>query len=231
MVNKIDTNTQQEDRGENGRSRAVDIAYRAIKDAIMQGELEQGQNLVEADLSEKTGVSRTPVREALKQLRHEGLVVLESYRKNYVASFTEEDLRETIELTALLEGYAASRAALRLSDEQLAELEQLEDQMESLVDIENERDVIEAQWRDLNDKFHALIWAAANGPRTQTLLTSAVEIPFRVLSPVRPQLPKYLERACMYHREIISAFRARDAERAQAQMRAHKLSLITFDVR
>jgi len=231
MASRSNTTASTEPRGDAGRSRAVDIAYRAIKEAIMQGQLREGENLIEVELSKRIGVSRTPIREALKQLRNEGLVVLESYRKNYVAHFTEEDLRETIELTAMLEGYAAGRAASRLTDEQLKELEALEDEMEALIRDESCAKTMEARWRELNDSFHQLIWEAAGSRRTRALLTTAMDIPFRLLSPFGQRMPRYLDRACVYHREIISALRARDAERAKAQMKAHKLSLITFDVR
>ena len=110
--------------------RAVDAAYRGIREAIISGDLRSGERVSEAALAERLGVSRTPVREALNRLRNEGLIVLERYRKGYVASFTADDLREIFRLRATLEGEAARGAALRIGEEDLARMEALQDEME-----------------------------------------------------------------------------------------------------
>ena len=100
--------------------RAVDAAYRGIRKAIISGDLRSGERVSESALAARLGVSRTPVREALNRLRTEGLIVLERYRKGYVASFTADDLREIFRLRAMLEGEAARAAALLIGAEELA---------------------------------------------------------------------------------------------------------------
>lgn len=80
------------------KMKSVDIAYNAIKVAILSGELEPGENLPEIEFSQKLGISRTPFREALNHLSYEGLVNIERYSGGKVTEFSEADIKETIEL-------------------------------------------------------------------------------------------------------------------------------------
>ncbi|MEW9503337.1 GntR family transcriptional regulator, partial [Jeotgalibacillus marinus] len=91
------------------------IAYVAIRDKILSGELEGGTKLVEERLAEEIGVSRTPVREAIRRLEQEGLI-----KKKRVANPTESDLRHLFQVRIILEGQAARTAATYMSEEDLA---------------------------------------------------------------------------------------------------------------
>lgn len=205
--------------------KAVDFAYRTLREWILQGALVAGQGLPEAELALRIGVSRTPLREAIGRLSAEGLVVKERYRKHVVAEFSENDRVEIMELKALIEGRAAGRAATRLDDSQIATLRQLSDRMERAVrELGDEARPI---FDDLNREFHGMIWRAADSPRGQRILETALSSPFNVLGRLDATLAQSMERACWYHHEIVSAFEARDPERARAQMVAHELSLIT----
>lgn len=209
--------------------RAVESAYVAIREAINSGELRSGESLPEKELAERLGVSRTPVREALNRLRGEGLVVLERYRKNYVAHFSEEDAEEIFELRTILEGYAASRAASRITEEQLLELERLEDEMEVLFKEKGVRG--REEWNQLNEKFHLIIMRAADRSRLERMYKSALQMPMSVPRVWSENLPQALERACQHHREIIDALRARDSEWAANTMRSHLRSFIPDQMR
>jgi DNA-binding GntR family transcriptional regulator len=205
--------------------KAVDVAYRTLREWILLGRLVAGQSLPEAELAVRLGVSRTPVREAIGRLSAEGLVVMERYRKHVVAEFDEDDRVEIMELKAVIEGRAAARAAMRLDDGQIAQLRDLSNRMERAV--REQGDAAQPIFDELNREFHAIIWRAADSPRGERILETALSSPFNVLGRLNATLAQSMERACWYHHEIVSAFEARDPERARAQMVAHELSLIT----
>ncbi len=205
--------------------KAVDVAYRTLREWILQGVLVAGQGLPEAELAVRIGVSRTPLREAIGRLSAEGLVVMERYRKHVVAEFNEHDRVEIMELKALIEGRAAARAATNLDGAQISFLRALSDRMEKAV--REMGDEARPIFDELNREFHATIWRAADSPRGERILETALSLPFNVLGRLNENLAQSMERACWYHHEIVSAFEARDPERARAQMVAHELSLIT----
>ncbi len=205
--------------------RAVEHAYSSLRRAILSGELAAGTVLQEKDLAEQIGVSRTPIREALGWLRAEGLIVMERYRKHFVAHFDEKDRVEIFELRALLEGNLAARACRNLKGSQIDRLHVLCREMEDA--IKSQGDAARPAFDALNREFHAIIWDAADSPRAQRLLTSSLSLPFNALGRYTGHLTATMERACWYHREIVSAFKARDEGRARIQMSAHVLSLIT----
>ncbi len=211
--------------------RAVDVAYHAIRKAILKGELRSGDKLPEGKLAQSIGVSRTPLREALNRLRSEGLVVIERYRKNYVAHFTEDDVKEIWQLRALLEGHAAARAAATITDADIARLEELATQMEVALAEQGAASI--PVFDPLNDEFHMIIARAANSPRVTRVLESSLELPTAVLSGYDDEpgnneetMEARLRRTNWQHREIIAALRVRNAKWAEAQMYAHLISLI-----
>ncbi|MEM8936265.1 MAG: GntR family transcriptional regulator [Pseudomonadota bacterium] len=219
---------EQEDQfTANGMSRAVFTAYRSIRKDIMTGELRAGDLLPEKELAERIGVSRTPVREALSRLRTEGLVVLERYRKNYVADFSDADIIELIELRALLEGRAAGLAAKNISEEELAKLRDLALAMEAIV-YSGDGD-LEIDFPPLNEEFHRIICAAANSPRAERILESSLDLPFdRPHGKMRNKLKFKLERSCHYHRAILEAIEMRDQASASQHMQSHVLSILPY---
>jgi DNA-binding FadR family transcriptional regulator len=109
---------------------AVEKAYRAIRAGIADGTYPSNAHITAGELALKLGVSRTPVREALRRLHAEGLINFVANHGAYVTSWTRTDIDEVFELRSTLESYAAERAARRLSPEQLAELNQLARRME-----------------------------------------------------------------------------------------------------
>src|SRR3954464_7514575 len=98
------------------------LAVELIREAILDGELAAGERLKEDELARRLDVSRTPVREALRRLEAEGLVVVEPQRGATVRSYAPEELDDMYRLRAVLEGYAARRAAERISEADLDEL-------------------------------------------------------------------------------------------------------------
>jgi DNA-binding GntR family transcriptional regulator len=134
------------------------LVMTALKERILNGELLPGQRLVEGRLSEQLGVSRMPVREALRALAAEGIVTIEPRRGASVTSFTEEQIREMVEVRATLEGLNAKLAARRHDPAQIAALERI---LEAGSQLSSEDDLMRIS--ALNLDFHdALGDVAAN---------------------------------------------------------------------
>lgn len=207
------------------RSRTVATAYNGIRKAIVQGELQAGDQLREQELAERLGVSRTPVREALNLLSAEGLVVLERYRGGHVARFTEDDVYEIWKLRAQLEGYAAGRAATRITEAQLERMVALQVEMERVFERSGWYDSV-LEFDELNSEFHAVVAEAADSPRLEGILHHSLDFPAAVLRQYAEPLDDRTRRTFRQHRELIDALRMRNPDWAEAQMSAHLASLI-----
>jgi DNA-binding GntR family transcriptional regulator len=204
---------------------AVEAAYRYIRNAIVSGDLRSGDKLQESKLAERIGVSRTPVREALSRLGSEGLVVLERYRRGEVASFSSADVAEIFRLRAKLEGHAARRAARRITREQIAELEAIEDEMErAFAEWGWHRHL--AQFDQLNNDFHATIARAADSPRLERILASSLELPASIFNTYTEPVDDRTRRTHRQHREIIDALKSRNPDWAEAAMSGHLFSIL-----
>jgi len=106
----------------------------ALRAAILDGTLQPGERIVEADIAEQMDISRGPVREALAELEEEGLVVRRAYKGTFVATYSARHVRELYSLRALLEGYAARLAAVRVQPEDIEKLESLVNSMKEAGD-------------------------------------------------------------------------------------------------
>lgn len=203
-------------------STASHRAYEEIRRRIFAGEYPAGVRLREDELSTVIGVSRTPIREALRRLDAEGVVVNVPNRGAHVASWTDAELTDIFELRALLESYAAGRAATRLTEPDLDRLDALTDQMDSLLDkLPSEEHY--ARITRLNTEFHQRIIAAAGSPLLGSLTTSTVQLPLMHRT-FRRYSRRAIERSFDHHRELVEACRARDAVWAELIMRSHILA-------
>ena len=200
---------------------AVSLAPRALyeevaellRQRIFRRELEPGSWIDEQTLAAEFGISRTPLREALKVLAAEGLVTMKLRRGAYVTEVSERDLVEVYHLLALLESDAAAIVAQDASDAQIAELAELHAVLEATVD---DRDAFFAA----NERFHMhLLEIAGNRWRNQTVadLRKVMKL-YRHHSLFKQGR---LQASLAEHRCIMEALRARDAQRAQQLMRTH----------
>jgi DNA-binding GntR family transcriptional regulator len=201
---------------------AVERAYGALLGRIQRGELASGAFLVESDLARSLGVSRTPVREAIRRLAADGLVLTEGHRRAVVREFSEDQVEELYELRARLESYAATRAATRLDAAALATLRRLAGEMEACVAAGS--DAATARFADLNDRFHHTILDGARAAHLAAALRPVLQIQLLLLQRYRHTIDEHLERSCWHHRELIRAFELRDPELAGRQMELHMLS-------
>jgi DNA-binding GntR family transcriptional regulator len=196
-----------------------DEVREAIISAILTGEFQPGDRIVESRVARELGVSQATIREALREIEQLGMITSHPNRGVTVRPLTRRDVLEMYEMRALLEGYGAGLAAARVSDADLAELASLVDEMVQIADAGDMRTMIE---RDV--AFHARICTLAD----HALLT-------RLWSSVHPHLWTYvavsglinldLEVVARRHADIVEALRSRDPERAEQAMRVHLLEL------
>ena len=205
-------------------SRAADLAYSALRDAVIEGRRAPGERLGEIEVAAELGLSRTPVREALRRLGSEGLVDLLPNRGARVRSWTAEDLDETYELRAALEGLGARRAASRITGDDLDRLAALADEMVTVDPSLGHRPPGDfADLADLNAEFHAVIVRAAGSGRLGETLKGVVQVPL-VLRTYRRYTAEALARSHAHHHEIVDALRAGDGTWAESVMRSHVLA-------
>lgn len=147
-----------------------DVVFENLRTAILEGNLKAGQRLMEVQLAEQLGVSRTPIREAIRKLELEGLVVMLPRKGAYVANMSFKDLIDVLEIRASLEGLAASLATERLREEDIAELERVAKEFETSVREANIDNVLK---KDV--EFHEKIFLMANNKKLYQLITSLWE--------------------------------------------------------
>lgn len=196
-----------------------------LRGQILMGTFDPGERLGEVELAERYGVSRTPVREALRALEREGLVQVRPGRGASVVDLTDESLEAVFEMRVRVEGLAARRAASTLTDRQREELREHATRIHVIVEAAdgapNRADIAEIY--DRNERFHVGIVAASES----TLL----ERSFRGMMHTVVLMRTYqafdvdaLRRSAAHHLEIMAAFDARDGDWAESVMHSHLYS-------
>jgi len=202
-------------------ARATEEAQATLRAAILGGEIAPGARLGEVELAEQLGVSRTPVREALRRLAADGLVDVLPNRGARVAQWTPADLDEIYELRALLESHGARRAAARIEAAEVDLLAKLCDDMEACVRRGRKRDL--DRITALNAEFHQRILDSAASPRLTALVPTVVQVPL-VARTFHLYSADALARSLGHHRELVAAMRAGDPVWAASVMRSHVLA-------
>lgn len=192
-----------------------DVVFENLRTAILEGNLKAGQRLMEVQLADQLGVSRTPIREAIRKLELEGLVVMLPRKGAYVANMSFKDLIDVLEIRSSLEGLAASLAAERRRDEDIIELERVAKEFETSVREANVDNVLK---KDV--EFHEKIFLMANNKKLYQLITSLWEQVhrFRVtyVSNYDASLSLVDE-----HNRILEAIRSGDCELAKKYATEH----------
>lgn len=186
---------------------------------ILSGELAAGAALGEEALAETCGVSRTPVREALRRLESDMLVTRTDTQRSFVAEWSLDDVRDAFHLRAMLEAYAARRAAERMTPGSLVRLRMANAQIAQAIALSSP-DV--AGFLEGNRLFHAAILDAAGSRRLMAQLGSLVEQPV-VWRTAHHYGPDALYRSWSEHEELIAAFARHDGAWAEAIMSSHIL--------
>jgi DNA-binding GntR family transcriptional regulator len=198
-------------------SKASDRAYAQIKAMILSGTLAPGAPLREEQLADVCGVSRTPVREAMRRLEAELFVKKTDTQRSFVVDASPDDVADAFELRAMLESHAARRAAERIGPEALAELQRHNAAIRRAVEV-FAPDI--PAFLNHNRQFHAIILRAAASDRLTSMLGQIVEQPV-VLRTAMHYDRENLRRAHHEHEELLAAFERQDAAWAAAVMTAH----------
>jgi DNA-binding GntR family transcriptional regulator len=190
-------------------------ATELIRSAIVDGRFVPGERLKEVELAQELGISRTPVREALLMLQSEGLVESVPNRGALVRAYTPAEIEELYELRALLEGFAARRAATRISAEGVRGLHSSNERFTRLCAGNDLADLIRE-----NQVFHNTILDASGSDRLVGMVRNVVEIPLVYKSFYwYPREQKRISEH--YHEQLARALEAGDAERAELIMKEH----------
>lgn len=192
--------------------------YRALIDQIMKGELKPGQRVEELAVASQFNSSRTPVRDALRQLAGNGFIEFKPHRGAMVSSFDLRQMGEMFEALEELEALCAKLSAQRMKDLERRELEQLVQRQQAAIASQDEK----LYWQ-LNDSFHALIYRGADN-RSILQLTDNMRsrlMPFRVFLFERGNR---MQSAFVEHEAVLKAILEHDAEAAYLAMRQHVAS-------
>lgn len=197
-------------------------AYELIRAAIIEGRYRSGQRLVEQRVGEEFALSRTPVREALRLLEAEGLVVSRRNRGVVVRPVTARDVADLYELRARLESLAAERSATRATPEDLAAMDLAIAAFDAaVVPGEDPLDGVRALHR-ANARFHDAVLRSADHPRLSQLMARTVDIPL-VFRAFQEFTPEERARSNLFHHLLRAAIAAGEPERAGRLMTEHVL--------
>lgn len=192
-----------------------DVVFQTLRQAILYGELKPGERLMEVHLAERLGVSRTPIREAIRKLELEGLVVMIPRRGAVVASITEKDLKDVLEVRRTLEILACEVACERITPELLEELKTAGEEFGCLKETEDVNRLAEADVR-----FHEIIYAATGNDRLIHILNNLREQMYRYrLEYLKDRSSR--EQLDREHREIYTGIKNGDKKTVEAAVCVH----------
>lgn len=192
-----------------------DVVFNTLRQAILRGELEPGERLMEIQLAERLGVSRTPIREAIRKLELEGLVLMIPRKGAEVARISEKSLRDVLELRRSLEELAIELACQRMSDEEIDELEQAQRDFREAVDS---KDVM--LMAETDEKYHEIIYQGTKNSRLVQILNNLREQMYRYRLEYIKDADKH-QVLLIEHDNILKALRGRRVADAKAAMREH----------
>lgn len=192
-----------------------EVVFQTLRNAIVQGEFEPGERLMEITLANRLGVSRTPVREAIRMLELEGLVVMIPRKGAEVARITEKDLKDALEIRMAIEELATTLACQRIDTEGKNKLKQACISFREAIGSKLVPSIVDA-----DVKFHDVIFEATNNPRLINLAQNLREQVYRY----RVEYVKdfgYHDKLVSEHDAITNAILMGDSEKAKEIMRMH----------
>lgn len=192
-----------------------EVIFNTLREAIIVGELKPGERLMEVQLAEKMGVSRTPVREAIRKLELEGLVEMLPRKGAHVADLSVKDIMDVLELRSTLDGLASSLSASRITEEEVRELKHVQSQFVGYVEKENLQGSVK---KDV--EFHDIIYRSSRNDKLMQITNNLREQiqRFRVIyikdySSTRDLIKE--------HAEIFDAISRRDPDAARQAAQKH----------
>lgn len=193
-----------------------ELIAETLREEIIRGTLSPDTRLQEIELSERFQTSRTPVREALRQLESEGFIAIRPRRGAVVTPITSKDIEEFYELKSVLEGYAARRATERLRDADISRMERLNNELDELRKSGDYLEMVE-----VHNRFHEVFVQNCGNERIASLIKGLVQQYQRLR--ISLSHTDAIQESIATHREIIQAFRERDANKAESLVRRNSL--------
>ena len=192
-----------------------DIVFNTLRDAIINGDLEPGERLIEISLADTLGVSRTPVREAIRELENEGLVVMTPRKGAEVAKISRDDLTDVLEVRRVLEILAMELACEKITEEELIHLEENLNDFDTCINSGSPSEL-----SSMDENFHEIIYNATGNKRL-----------IQILNNLRKQMYRYRfvyikgisHRKTLHseHLKILNALKIRDKEASVAAILEH----------
>ncbi len=192
-----------------------DVVFNTLREAILKGELKPGERLMELQLASKLGVSRTPIREAIRMLEQEGLAVTIPRKGAEVAKMTEKDMEDVLQIRDALDELAASIACEQITSEELDELRRTMREFEEYTKTADLKRIAEADVR-----FHDIIYKATRNTKLENMLNNLREQMYRYRV-------EYLKDEKNYpvlikeHSEIVEGLSGKDKDKVTDAMHKH----------
>ena len=192
-----------------------DVVFNTLRQAILKGELKPGERLMEISLAQKLGVSRTPIREAIRKLELEGLVIMVPRKGAEVADITEKDLKDVLEVRTALEELAIELAIDKMTEEDLFALKQAN---KNFILCTQTDDLVKLAQSDV--AFHEIIYIATDNKRLNQIISNLSEQMYRYRF-------EYIKDKNAHgilvkeHQAIIDALESKNLEAAKAAIRLH----------
>ena len=192
-----------------------EVVTETLREAIVSGILKPGERLMEIQMAEELGVSRTPVRESIRKLELEGFVVMVPRRGTYVADLSIKDINEVYEIRTVLDVLAAGLAAERITEEELEELERLLVHIGEFVDQNNVDKLIE-----FDSQFHDVLYRASRNDRLVGIINNLRE-QFTRFRSISMKYPGRMQNTVAEHTRLVEAIAQRNPDLAQQIAREH----------
>ena len=192
-----------------------DVVFKTLRQAILKGELEPGERLMEIQLAERLGVSRTPIREAIRKLDLEGLVLMVPRKGAEVARISEKNLRDVLEVRRTLEELAVDLACQRMNQEELKELKETEAQFVQAI---REGDAMQIAQTD--EHYHEIIYNSTGNEKLVQILNNLREQMYRYrLEYIKDEDKRDI--LLVEHEQILKALSLRHVHEARIAIREH----------
>lgn len=184
-----------------------------IRESILKGQLKPGEKVAEPELAERFGISRTPIREAFRQLESEGYLTVIPRKGAVVTALSERAVEEFYAIKSILEGYAAQMAAENMADKDIEKLEAINQKLQELAD---EGDV--KTFFRVHNEFHEVFIRAAGNEKLLELINQLM-LKFNRFRLASLSLPGRMEISVKEHEKIIKAFKRKDGSQADNLVR------------
>ena len=192
-----------------------DVVFHTLRQAILRGELQPGERLMEIQLAKKLGVSRTPIREAIRKLELEGLVTMIPRKGAEVAGITEKNLRDVLEVRRSMEELSIELAVQRMKDEDIERLEEAEQEFRKALETDDLMRIAQS-----DEAYHDVIYAGTYNDKLVQILNNLHEQMYRYrLEYIKDTGKRQV--LLIEHESILRALKTRNLEQAKRAMREH----------